>query len=63
MKDKFSEFYKIYCNQYDDSKYKYIAYRKAESEFKNRYGRRKYSSFDSFRVTLRKRLKKVSKSY
>ena len=56
---KSDEFYSIYKKKYEGSRYKYLAYRKAEEEFKQKHGYRKYASFDSFRVTMRKKIKSI----
>ena len=50
----FEDFYKAYKDKLKDSKYKYLAYRKTEDAHKLQFGERRFKSFDSFRLTIRR---------
>tara|TARA_R110001599_G_scaffold205460_1_gene402729 strand:+ start:590 stop:790 length:201 start_codon:yes stop_codon:yes gene_type:complete len=51
----FDERFHHYCKT---SKTYFEAYEKTEIEFESSFGKRKYSNYDSFRVTMNKRMKK-----
>ena len=51
----FDERFHHYCRT---SKTYFEAYEKTEIEFETSFGKRKYSNYDSFRVTMNKRMKK-----
>jgi len=38
------------------------AYEKTETEYENHFGKRRYSSYDSFRVVMQRKMKQSSKS-
>ena len=55
MTSGFDERFHHYCKT---SKTYFEAYEKTEIEFESSFGKRKYSNYDSFRVTMNKRMKK-----
>ena len=53
--DGFRDRFHYYCRH---EKTNIKAYEKVETEYETHYGKRKYSSYDSFRVVMSRKLKK-----